>query len=76
MPPKGLQTKIVPLSFKFVYKDGAVTDMNGFIFAVGNLDHPAAAVGANPKAANLKQTTIAKLKFNEVGKRHDQRWSS
>ena len=50
--------------------------MNGFIFAVGNLDHPAAAVGANPKAANLKQTTIAKLKFNEVGKRYDQRWLS
>ena len=53
-------------SSKVVYKDKAVTDMSGFIFAVGNQDLPAAAVGANPKAANLNQTTIAKLKLTEV----------
>lgn len=40
--------------------------MNGFIFAVGNLDHPVAAVGNNPHAANLNQTTIAKLKLTAV----------
>ena len=54
------------VSPKVVYKDGAVMDMSGFIFAVGNQDHPAATVGANPKAANLNQTTIAKLKLTEV----------
>ena len=53
---------------KFIFKDGAVTDMSGFIFAVGNQDHPMAAVGANPKAANLNQTTIAKLTLTEVRK--------
>ena len=40
--------------------------MSGFVFAVGNRDHPVAAVGANPRAANLNQTTIAKLKLSEV----------
>ena len=40
--------------------------MSGFIFAVGNQDHPAAAVGANPMAANLNQTTIAKLELTEA----------
>ena len=54
------------VSPKVVYKDGAVMDMSGFIFAVGNQDHPAATVGANPKAANLNQTTIGKLKLAEV----------
>ena len=57
---------LLPVSPKVVYKDGAVMDMSGFIFAVGNQDHPAATVGANPKAANLNQTTIAKLKLTEV----------